>query len=82
MNHYRFEDLYVGLKESFTVEITETMHRLFTDMSGDINPMHLDKNECLRGVQGMSSLRDVYRITLFDTGWCLSARRKMSLSSV
>ena len=49
MNHYRFEDLYVGLKESFTVEITETMHRLFTDMSGDINPMHLDKNECLRG---------------------------------
>ena len=47
MNHYTFEDLHVGMKESFTVEITEKMQRAFTDMSGDVNPMHLDKNECL-----------------------------------
>ena len=49
MNHYTFEDLYVGMKESFTVEITEDMQRSFTNMSGDVNPMHLDKNECLAG---------------------------------
>lgn len=47
MNHYTFEDLYVGMKESFTVEITEEMQRSFTNMSGDVNPMHLNKNECL-----------------------------------
>ena len=49
MNHYTFEDLYVGMKESFTVEITEDMQRSFTNMSGDVNPMHLDRNECLAG---------------------------------
>ncbi len=49
MNHYTFEDLHVGMKESFTVEITEKMQRAFTDMSGDINPMHLDKSKCLAG---------------------------------
>ena len=49
MNHYTFEDLYVGMKESFTVEITEDMQRSFTNMSGDVNPMHLDGNECLAG---------------------------------
>ncbi len=27
MNHYTFEDLYVGMKESFTVEITEDIQR-------------------------------------------------------
>ena len=47
MNHYTFEDLYVGMKESFTVEITEDMQRSFTNMSGDVNPMHLYKNKCL-----------------------------------
>ena len=49
MNHYTFEDLYVGMKESFTVEIIEDMQRSFTNMSGDVNPMHLYKNECLTG---------------------------------
>ena len=49
MNHYTFEDLYVGMKESFTVEITEDMQRSFTNMSGDVNPMHLYRNECLIG---------------------------------
>lgn len=83
MNHYRFEDLYVGMKESFTVEITEEMQRSFTNMSGDVNPMHLEKDECLMGgVQGSPRVRDVHRIVLFDLGGGLSAWREMSLSSV
>ena len=83
MNHYTFEDLYVGMKESFTVEITEDMQRSFTNMSGDVNPMHLDRNECLTGgVQGLSRVRNVYGIVLFDTCRGLFTGEKMPVSSV
>ena len=83
MNHYTFEDLYVGMKESFTVEITEDMQRSFTNMSGDVNPMHLDRNECLAGgVQGLPCVRNVYGIVLFDTCWGLFTWGEMSVSSV
>lgn len=61
MNHYTFEDLYVGMKESFTVEITEEMQRSFTNMSGDVNPMHLDKNECLMGGTRTASCTECVR---------------------
>jgi len=83
MNHYTFEDLYVGMKESFTVEITEEMQRSFTNMSGDVNPMHLDKNECLTGgVQGLPRVRNVYGIVLFDTCRGLFTGGEMPVSSV
>lgn len=83
MNHYTFEDLYVGMKESFTVEITEDMQRSFTNMSGDVNPMHLDRNECLAGgVQGLPCVRNVYGIVLFDTCRGLFTWGEMSVSSV
>lgn len=42
MNRYRFEDLEIGLKESFTVTVTEEMMRDFLSISGDINPLHND----------------------------------------
>ena len=79
MNHYTFEDLYVGMKESFTVEITEEMQRSFTNMSGDVNPMHLDKNECL--VVGYKDCL-VYGIVLFDTCRGLFTGGEMPVSSV
>ncbi len=43
MNRYRFEDLEIGLKESFTVTVTEEMMRDFLSISGDINPLHNDE---------------------------------------
>lgn len=83
MNHYTLDDIRVGMKESFTVDITEDMHDSFTKMSGDVNPMHLDKNKCLRGgVQGSFGLWHVYRLALLHTGGCLSAGRKVPLSSL
>ena len=43
MNHYTFEELSVGMEESFSVTVTEEMHNKFTELTGDINPMHLSE---------------------------------------
>ena len=42
MNKYTIRDLHVGKKEGFTICITEEMQRTFTELTGDLNPMHLD----------------------------------------
>lgn len=36
------ENRYVGYKASETIKITDKMVRQFAEMSGDINPIHLD----------------------------------------
>ena len=43
MNKYTFEELYIGLKEEFEVVITEEKMKQFENMSGDINPLHINK---------------------------------------
>ena len=43
MNNYRFEDLKIGMSESFTVTVTEEMMDSFLSLSGDENPLHVDK---------------------------------------
>lgn len=40
MNAYKFQDLKIGLCESFEWEITEEMMRSFLQMTGDVNPLH------------------------------------------
>ena len=42
MNRYTFDEITEGMQESFEVEVTEEMQKGFTQISGDINPMHLD----------------------------------------
>jgi 3-hydroxybutyryl-CoA dehydratase len=42
MNEYTFEELYLGLKKSFKVKITEDMMINFKKITGDINPLHID----------------------------------------
>lgn len=44
MNHYTLQELSVGMTEQFTVTVTEKMQDAFTELSGDVNPMHLDEN--------------------------------------
>lgn len=43
MNHYRYEDLSIGMEESFSVTITEDMTDAFHWLSGDPNPLHTDE---------------------------------------
>lgn len=42
MNEYTFSDVRVGMKESFTKEITNEMEDAFRMICGDENPLHWD----------------------------------------
>ena len=44
MNEYRFEDLYIGKEECFSVTVTEEMMKMFLELSGDSNPLHNDED--------------------------------------
>ena len=43
MNHYTMSDLYVGMKEEFSVTVTEDMLNSYRDITGDVNPLHNDE---------------------------------------
>lgn len=42
MNNYSFDEIQIGMKESFSVNITEEMRDKFRDITGDTNPLHND----------------------------------------
>ena len=42
MNEYTFEDIYVGMEETFTRTITSEHETMFREISGDTNPLHVD----------------------------------------
>lgn len=42
MNDYKFSDLRIGLEESFDVTIDSSKVDKFIDISGDINPLHVN----------------------------------------
>ncbi len=42
MKEYTINDIQVGMKESFTREITLEMEEAFRRLSGDVNPLHQD----------------------------------------
>lgn len=42
MNHYTFEEIQVGTTEVFQTKIDEKKMLLFAELSGDLNPMHVD----------------------------------------
>ena len=41
MNHYKLSDISIGMKENFTVTVTEDMQNTFCQLTGDVNPMHM-----------------------------------------
>lgn len=41
-NTYKFEDIKIGMEESFQVNLTEDMMKKFLDITQDINPLHND----------------------------------------
>ena len=44
LNEYKFNDIYIGMEESFSVIVTEKMLRSFFEITGDNNPLHCDEN--------------------------------------
>ncbi len=43
MNEYKYEEIELGHKESFTVTVTEDMMSSFCKITGDVNPLHCDE---------------------------------------
>ena len=82
MNEYTFDEISVGLTESFTVTVTPEMLDRFRTDTGDINPLHNDEAFALeRGYTGrvaygmltasfLSTLAGVY----LPGKWCLIQR--------
>jgi 3-hydroxybutyryl-CoA dehydratase len=44
MNEYKWEDLVVGMKHDFEWTFSGEMACLFARVSGDINPLHVDRD--------------------------------------
>ena len=57
MNQYLYEEITVGMEESFTVRVTEEMMDGFLKITGDNNPLHNDETYAME--KGFSS-RVVY----------------------
>ena len=52
MNTYTFEQLSVGMTESFSITVTEKMLSAFQETTGDINPLHTSSDfAVMRGYQ-------------------------------
>ena len=53
MNCYEFEDIFIGMEESFSVCITEKMLRSFLSITQDTNPLHNDEQYAInKGYSG------------------------------
>jgi 3-hydroxybutyryl-CoA dehydratase len=48
MNAYEWDDLVVGLKARFDVDVTAQMMERFRADTGDVNPLHLDPDYARR----------------------------------
>ena len=42
INELKYDDIFIGQQESFTINITESMVEKFSNLSGDLNPLHMD----------------------------------------
>lgn len=47
-NKYYFKELCVGMEESFLVTITQDMQDKFCEISGDVNPLHIDRQYAVK----------------------------------
>lgn len=44
MNEYTYADLDIGHVESFCVNLKEEMVNMFREITGDVNPLHIDSS--------------------------------------
>lgn len=79
MNHYTFQDLSIGMVESFQVVVTQENHEMFLKLSGDVDPLHTDQAYALQeGYRGCLC----YRMCTASFYSTLSSRRIVPMSRV
>ena len=42
INELKYNDIFIGQQERFMINITESMVEKFSNLSGDLNPLHMD----------------------------------------
>jgi acyl dehydratase len=42
VNELSYDDIFIGQQDSFIIKITESMVEKFSNLSGDLNPLHMD----------------------------------------
>ena len=42
VNALSYDDIFIGQQDSFIIKITESMVEKFSNLSGDLNPLHMD----------------------------------------
>ena len=42
VNELSYDDIFIGQQDSFIIKITESMVDKFSNLSGDLNPLHMD----------------------------------------
>ena len=42
LNELKYDDIFIGQQESFKIKITDLMVEQFSNLSGDLNPLHMD----------------------------------------
>lgn len=44
MNEYTYSEITIGQEETFSVTVTSEKVKAFSEITGDINPLHIDEN--------------------------------------
>lgn len=67
MNEYKFSDLKIGHEEQFSYVVTEDKLELFKKMTGDINPLHNDKEFAIAHGKGDRVVYGMLTASLIST---------------
>jgi acyl dehydratase len=66
-SHARIEDFEVGQHESFTKTFTDEDVRRFVEITGDVNPLHVDDEFAAKSQFGRRVLHGMLSASIFST---------------
>ena len=79
MNEFTYADISLGQEEKFSYIVTQEKQNLFTHLSGDINPMHINAEYAAKNLSnsrgGGTGIWYAYSVSFFNTCRCISSRK-------
>ena len=66
MRSYCFEDLIIGMKAEYRRTITQEDVKIFSEVSGDINPLHLDETFASRTMFKSRIIHGIYTASMIS----------------